>query len=189
MSLSERSKQNIGVVDAYLRLFSGLSLLALGAGRKLGRTGSFLAVILGASKVAEGITRYCPVYDLFELTSVGGSLSRAGRKDTAGRVGGAQERAAKSQEAARDLGPGGPSPEPPPQPGREPVGSGRARELEESRQLGETSQLGERAPASRTFPMDDEPDPAPARRPGAKVWGQKRPAERERARRDVPGEP
>ena len=67
---------NIGIVDAYLRLFGGLTLLALGAGRKFGRAGSICAVLLGASKVAEGITRYCPMYDLMELTSIDGSLRR-----------------------------------------------------------------------------------------------------------------
>jgi len=72
--LSQRPVQNIGVFDAYLRLFGGLSLLALGAGRKFGRTGSIVAVLLGASKVAEGLTRYCPVYDLLDLTSVDGGL-------------------------------------------------------------------------------------------------------------------
>ncbi len=55
--------------------------MALGAGRKFGRVGSFLAVVLGASKVAEGITRYCPLYDLLELSSAGGSLQPAPRPD------------------------------------------------------------------------------------------------------------
>lgn len=82
--MSQRPVQNIGVADAYLRLVGGLSLLALGAGRKLGRVGSVLAIVLGASKVAEGITRYCPVYDLFDLTSVGGGVRRLERSGGAG---------------------------------------------------------------------------------------------------------
>lgn len=75
----QQPEENIGVLDAYLRLLGGFALLALGMGRKLGRASSFLAVLLGASKVAEGITRYCPLYDLLDLTSAGGSLRRSER--------------------------------------------------------------------------------------------------------------
>ncbi len=106
-ALSRRPAENIGVVDAYLRLFGGLSLLALGAGRKFGRVGSFLAVVLGASKVAEGITRYCPLYDLLELSSAGGSLQPAPRPD--------RELDRAHREPA-EAGAGGSSPGPPRRP-------------------------------------------------------------------------
>lgn len=78
--MAQEPSENIGVADAYLRLWGGLTLLALGAGRKLGRIGSFVAVLLGASKVAEGITRYCPVYDMMDLTSLDGRLRRRERE-------------------------------------------------------------------------------------------------------------
>lgn len=74
--VAQEPNENIGVADAYLRLAGGITLLALGAGRKLGRVGSFLAVLIGASKVAEGITRYCPVYDMMDLTSLDGKVRR-----------------------------------------------------------------------------------------------------------------
>lgn len=75
----QQPEENIGVVDAYLRLLGGFALLALGMGRKLGRASSFLAILLGASKVAEGITRYCPLYDLLDLTSADGTVRRIER--------------------------------------------------------------------------------------------------------------
>lgn len=77
--MSQQPTENIGVVDAYLRLFGGFTLLALGAGRKLGKSGSVLAVLFGASKVAEGITRYCPILDLMDLTTLDGSVRRRER--------------------------------------------------------------------------------------------------------------
>jgi len=75
----QQPEENIGVLDAYLRLLGGFALLALGMGRKLGRASSFLAILLGASKVAEGITRYCPLYDLLDLTSADGTVRRIER--------------------------------------------------------------------------------------------------------------
>lgn len=77
--MSQQPTENVGVVDAYLRIFGGLTLLALGAGRKLGRTSSILAVVLGASKVAEGMTRYCPLYDLLDLSSAEGAVRKIQR--------------------------------------------------------------------------------------------------------------
>lgn len=62
---------NVGNADAMIRLVGGIALLAYGVSGRLGRTGSMLALFLGASKVAEGLTRYCPVLGLFGASSVG----------------------------------------------------------------------------------------------------------------------
>lgn len=111
--VSESPSKNIGIVDAYLRLFGGLTLLALGAGRKFGRAGSICAVLLGASKVAEGITRYCPMYDLMELTSIDGSLRRrakpAAKQSAADAGAGLTEAARKGGEALNTDGASGPT--------------------------------------------------------------------------------
>lgn len=52
--------QNVGRLDAYLRITFGLSALVWGASRRLGRWGPLLT-LAGAMKVAEGLTRYCPM--------------------------------------------------------------------------------------------------------------------------------
>ena len=59
-------KQNIGTVDAMLRISCGLTLLSWSIA-KMSRekpSGTQLFVsFMGAQKVAEGITRYCPLTD------------------------------------------------------------------------------------------------------------------------------
>ncbi|WP_034429895.1 YgaP family membrane protein, partial [Caldisalinibacter kiritimatiensis] len=49
-------EKNVGDVDAYLRITGGLTVLGLGIMKK-----SSLLVGLGAMKVAEGVTRFCPL--------------------------------------------------------------------------------------------------------------------------------
>ncbi|WP_240033905.1 YgaP family membrane protein [Planococcus salinus] len=57
-------KQNIGTINSMVRITSGLTLLAWSIA-KMSReqpSGSQLFVsIMGAQKVAEGITHYCPL--------------------------------------------------------------------------------------------------------------------------------
>lgn len=62
-------RQNIGIVNALIRITCGLTMLAW-ATAKLVRcpssTKGFIIAILGSMKVGEGITRYCPVTHLYE---------------------------------------------------------------------------------------------------------------------------
>ncbi|HAX73323.1 MAG TPA: DUF2892 domain-containing protein [Firmicutes bacterium] len=57
--------KNVGRIDAYLRISSGLLLISLAIMKKKG----WLAA-LGSLKVAEGVTRYCPVLDLCHCTTL-----------------------------------------------------------------------------------------------------------------------
>lgn len=49
-------KKNVGDIDAFLRITAGLSMLGIGI-----RKHSDSFIFLGSMKVAEGITRFCPV--------------------------------------------------------------------------------------------------------------------------------
>lgn len=49
-------QKNVGDTDAYLRLTCGLTMLGIGVMDR-----SRLLIALGAMKVAEGITRWCPL--------------------------------------------------------------------------------------------------------------------------------
>lgn len=49
-------KENVGLLDAYLRLTLGFTVLGLGMRHKIP-----LAVLLGSMKIAEGVTRFCPI--------------------------------------------------------------------------------------------------------------------------------
>ena len=59
-------KKNVGDMDAYLRIAGGLTMLGVGVMDR-----SRLMVALGAMKVAEGITRYCPLLDMLSLNTKG----------------------------------------------------------------------------------------------------------------------
>lgn len=57
-------KKNIGTLDAYLRITMGLTMLGTGIIKK-----SPLKVGFGSGKVAEGITRFCPVMHLMGINT------------------------------------------------------------------------------------------------------------------------
>ncbi|MFC4769614.1 YgaP family membrane protein [Effusibacillus consociatus] len=56
-------KQNVGTWDAYMRITGGLIGLAYGIRRSLRRDDALSALLIMASaiKVAEGVTRVCPM--------------------------------------------------------------------------------------------------------------------------------
>lgn len=57
-------KQNIGTVDSMLRITCGLTLLAWSIAKMANNKpsgGQLLVSLMGAQKVAEGITHYCPL--------------------------------------------------------------------------------------------------------------------------------
>jgi hypothetical protein len=62
-------KQNIGILNALLRITCGLTVLAWSTAKMTRRPfheSYILTAFLGAMKVAEGITKYCPVTDLMQ---------------------------------------------------------------------------------------------------------------------------
>ncbi len=58
-------RKNVGRVDAYLRVSGGLTLLGWGVVKK-----SMPVVAMGAMKVAEGITGFCPLMYLLSLDTL-----------------------------------------------------------------------------------------------------------------------
>ena len=62
-------KQNIGTVNSMVRIAGGLTLLAYSIAKmaKEKPSGKQIFIsLLGAQKVAEGITRYCPLTDMID---------------------------------------------------------------------------------------------------------------------------
>ncbi|WP_025948711.1 YgaP family membrane protein [Geobacillus thermocatenulatus] len=60
---------NIGIVNAFIRITVGLTLIAWATARLARRpwcTSYLWAALLGAMKVGEGITRFCPMTALFD---------------------------------------------------------------------------------------------------------------------------
>lgn len=53
--------QNVGTTDAFMRIAMGLTMLA--AGTRRGFLSGSALVLFGASQVATGITRYCPILE------------------------------------------------------------------------------------------------------------------------------
>lgn len=65
----KRIKPNIGLINAFIRLTCGFTLLAWGTSKLIKRpysTTPIVVVMMAAMKVAEGITRFCPLTYLFE---------------------------------------------------------------------------------------------------------------------------
>ncbi|MGY4691135.1 YgaP family membrane protein [Salibacterium sp. K-3] len=69
----EHNQQNIGVVQALLRITFGLTLISWANARasrmRWSPENHMLCTIFGAMKAAEGITRFCPMVKLYEMTT------------------------------------------------------------------------------------------------------------------------
>lgn len=66
-------KKNVGTIDAIMRITCGLTGLAWATSRMVRRPYRSMPMImaaLSAMKVAEGITRYCPMLDAFGVNSL-----------------------------------------------------------------------------------------------------------------------
>ncbi|MDQ0254061.1 hypothetical protein J2S74_001434 [Evansella vedderi] len=62
-------RQNIGLINAVIRITCGLTIVAWATSKLVRRpydSMPLICTILGAMKVAEGITRFCPLTYLFE---------------------------------------------------------------------------------------------------------------------------
>jgi Protein of unknown function (DUF2892) len=66
-------RKNVGTTDAMIRITAGLLGLAYGVGRMSRRPYNtpWLLMSLSAMKVAEGVTRYCPMYGAMGINSAG----------------------------------------------------------------------------------------------------------------------
>ena len=63
-------KQNIGTYNSMIRIAGGLTLLAYSTAKmsREGTSGAQIGLaVVGAQKVAEGITYYCPLSDALNL--------------------------------------------------------------------------------------------------------------------------
>lgn len=58
-------KKNVGTLDAHIRLTLGFSLLGMGI-----ISSSKSMVTLGALKIATGISRFCPIMHLLQITTL-----------------------------------------------------------------------------------------------------------------------
>ncbi|WP_416151937.1 DUF2892 domain-containing protein [Salipaludibacillus sp. HK11] len=62
-------KPNIGTLNALIRITCGFTLLGWGTAKLVKRSHNsspILAMIMGSMKVAEGITRFCPIVFMYE---------------------------------------------------------------------------------------------------------------------------
>lgn len=57
-------EKNVGDFDAFLRLTAGLTLFGYGIMKK-----SKLSIFLGSMKIAEGITRWCPMFEITDAST------------------------------------------------------------------------------------------------------------------------
>ncbi|WP_202080377.1 YgaP family membrane protein [Caldalkalibacillus salinus] len=67
-------KKNVNTIDAYMRLMFGLTGVAWGTSEMIRRPHSntgFFVTMASAMKVAEGVTRYCPMLAMFGKDSAG----------------------------------------------------------------------------------------------------------------------
>lgn len=65
----KRLTPNIGLLNSFIRLTCGFTMLAWGTSKLVKRPFSntpLMVIMMGAMKVAEGITRFCPLTYLFE---------------------------------------------------------------------------------------------------------------------------
>ncbi|HHU63375.1 MAG TPA: DUF2892 domain-containing protein [Clostridiales bacterium] len=56
--------KNVGDTDAFIRIAGGIFLVGLGIVKR-----SRIAMFLGSLKVAEGVTRFCPMLYLMKLST------------------------------------------------------------------------------------------------------------------------
>ncbi len=71
-------EKNVGLIDSYIRLTGGLFFLGYGITRA-----STVMMALGAMKAAEGITRFCPMLYLLDMSTVEKKGEKDGKEDQA----------------------------------------------------------------------------------------------------------
>jgi len=71
-------QSNLSIVDRYMRLAGGLMILGMSASQKRGKT---LMLSLGAMKVAEGVTGWCPLKYASQTLEKNGQSGQKAQKD------------------------------------------------------------------------------------------------------------
>lgn len=72
-------KKNVGTSDAFIRITLGLIGLSYSIVRMVRcpyRNSSLLIGVLSAMKVAEGLTRFCPLFAMFGMNTANGNAKR-----------------------------------------------------------------------------------------------------------------
>lgn len=59
-------QKNVGHLDAHIRISVGLIMVAMGIVKK-----SLLLIIPGSCKVSEGVTRFCPILYMLNISTCG----------------------------------------------------------------------------------------------------------------------
>lgn len=80
-------QKNIGTFDAIMRITGGLTALAWATARMARRPYRgmpFIAAMMGAMKVAEGVTRFCPMLKLLGTNTLGKETASADEKQPTG---------------------------------------------------------------------------------------------------------
>lgn len=76
-------KKNVGTYDAFIRISCGLTGLAWGIASLIRRpngTMPWMVTMASAMKVAEGVTRFCPMLAMLGKESVEGKISLTGTR-------------------------------------------------------------------------------------------------------------
>ncbi|WP_100397810.1 YgaP family membrane protein [Bacillus sp. FJAT-44742] len=78
-------KSNIGILNALCRITCGLTILAWATAKLTKRSSSsmyLLAAMMGAMKVGEGITRFCPITKMVQDTVQEADSQSEGQTET-----------------------------------------------------------------------------------------------------------
>ena len=65
-------KRNVGTLDSYIHIAAGVTMVACGASRAARAPGLFsdFLILFGASKIAEGITKYDPLWSVLGVSTL-----------------------------------------------------------------------------------------------------------------------
>jgi Protein of unknown function (DUF2892) len=62
-------KQNVGVIDLFVRSVLGIAILAYVAKDGVFQTGSIPGIIIGVVLIVTAVLRYCPLYQVLGFTT------------------------------------------------------------------------------------------------------------------------
>ena len=64
-------KQNVGVIDLFVRSVLGIAILAYLAKDGVFHPGSILGIVVAVVLIATAVLRYCPLYQILGFTTCG----------------------------------------------------------------------------------------------------------------------
>lgn len=80
-------KRNVGTLDSYIRIAAGVTMVACGTSRAARSPGplSDVLIVFGGLKIAEGITKFDPLWSLLGISTLDREMGRSDvRKRAAG---------------------------------------------------------------------------------------------------------